>query len=96
MSKSILEAIFKGDLITWEQKALTTEKVQQLRGKMQREREYFLENMTLHQQRSFDDYHCLVSDSIYEEIGNQEYRSFVLGILVGMDIMEQKQSILEG
>jgi 2-keto-3-deoxy-galactonokinase len=37
-----------------------------------------------------------VSDSIYEEIGNQEYRSFVLGILVGMDIMEQKQSILEG
>ena len=55
-----------------------------------------MKNMTLHQQRSFDDYHCLVSDSIYEEIGNQEYRSFVLGILVGMDIMEQKQSILEG
>ena len=37
MSKSILEAIFKGDLITWEQKALTTEKVQELRGKMQKE-----------------------------------------------------------
>lgn len=95
MSKSILEAIFKGDLPTWEQKAVTTESLQKLRGKMQKERDYFMENMTQHQQQSFDDYHCLVSNSIYEEISNHEYNSYIIGILVGMEIIEQKQSILE-
>lgn len=95
MVSSILNAIFKGDILPWEIKAVKTAKFQDLERKIDLEREHFEEEMSPHEKGRFDQYNCLISKRANEEISAYEYDLFMLGIIVGMEITEHKQNILE-
>ena len=92
MSTSILNAIFKGDLLPWEAKKIETQKFEELKRKIELERDHFEEEMSPHEKARFDQYNCLLSERANVEIGTSEFDLFILGITVGIEIMEHKQS----
>lgn len=95
MSNTVTNAIFRGDLLPWETKAIKTPKHAELLRKIDLERVHFEEEMTPHEKGRFDQYNCLINERANEEINAVEYELFMLGIIVGMEIMEHKQNILE-
>lgn len=95
MLSTVINAIFKGEVLPWEPKSIKTLKHAELLRKIGLEREHFEEEMSPHEKGRFDQYNCLISERATEEIGTAEYDLFMLGIIVGMEIMEHKQKILE-
>lgn len=96
MSNTILNAIFNGDLLPWVGKPIKTAKYADVQRKISLERDHFEEDMSPHEKGRFDQYHCLIQERSDEEIDATEYDLFMLGISVGMEIMENKQNLLKG
>lgn len=95
MLSTVINAIFKGEVLPWEPKSIKTPRHAELLRKIEQERNHFEEEMSPHEKGRFDQYNCLISERATEEIGTAEYDLFMLGIIVGMEIMEHKQKILE-
>ena len=92
MSTSILNAIFKGSMLPWQSKTVNTQRMVELNRKIELERDHFEEEMSPHEKARFDQYDCLVCERANVEIGSSEFELFMLGITVGIEIMEHKQS----
>lgn len=95
MPETILNAIFKGNILPWESKAIKTPKFKELERNISLEHDHFEEPMSTHEKGRFDQYHCLLNERVSIEIRTSEFELFMLGINVGMEIMEHKQAILE-
>ncbi len=93
MNESVLNAIFHGRLFPWEGKPVTTPTQQDLTRKLELERNHFEETMSPYERGRFDQYHCLLEEHATQEIGSAEFDLFMLGIAVGIDIMEYKQTL---
>ncbi len=91
MSHSILKDIFLGSFIPWEHRIKDTEKYKELTKKIKFEYEYFCNNMSPSQAERFEKYHCLLNERESEGMINQLYQNFMLGIWVGIDIIEHRQ-----
>lgn len=94
MKKTILNAIFNGDLLPWEEKPIKSTKYVELQRKINLEREHFEEEMSPHEKGRFDQYHCLIQEKENMGIEATEYDLFMLGIATGIEIMQHKQSIM--
>ena len=91
----MINAIFKGEVLPWETKSIKTPRHAELLRKIDLEREHFEEEMSPHEKGRFDQYNCLINERANEKIGTAEYDLFMLGIIVGMEVVEHKQNILE-
>ena len=94
MTNTILHAIFTGELLPWEGKPIKTPRYKEMQRKISVERDHFEEEMLTHEKGRFDQYHCLLQERNDEEMGTDEYKMFMLGIAVGIEIIEHKQGLL--
>ncbi len=95
MCDVVLKAIFNGDILPWEQKISRSPVYKELSKKIEKEREFFMRDMSKEEKNRFDDYHCLLMERNSEEFNNCMFQNFMLGISVGMEIIEGKQKIIE-
>lgn len=95
MSKSILNAILKGNLLPWEEKFINTPKFNELIEKIDQDRTYFENNLSPNEQCRFDQYTCLITELGSEETASELSNIFLIGILLGMEIIEHKQDFLK-
>ena len=93
MSESILNLIFKGNLLPWEGKVISTPKMKVLNKKIEEEREHFEDQMTTHEKNRFDGYNCLLTNRNNEENSSEQFDNFMLGIMIGIEIIEHKQGL---
>lgn len=91
MKKSILQAVFEGDILPWELKYKRgTPENMELFHLLEAERAYFESSMTPEDKSRFDAYHSLYLSCIAEENDHGQYQSFLLGMCMGMDLMMEK------
>lgn len=75
-------------------KAVNTPAFQKLERKIEQERGHFEEDRSPHEKGRFDQYHCLFTERANEELSSEQFDVLMLGIIVGMELMEHKQDIL--
>ena len=94
ISKSILKLIVSGDLLLDESKFVSTPIIKELNKKIEKEQKYFEDKMDSDEKIRFDDYNDLLSHRTSEESSVIQFDNFMLGIIIGMEIMEHKQILI--
>ncbi|MFI3116303.1 MAG: hypothetical protein R3Y12_09220 [Clostridia bacterium] len=95
MNETILKAIFDGNFLIWEEKYIKTKITQELLEKINKNRAILTENMNLNEKSHFEDYECLLNALSAEQNSFSKYNSFILGIIVGLEISEHKNGLFE-
>ncbi len=95
MNDKILKEIFDGNIFPWEERSVRTPEITEMNKKIMREEEYFMSQMSERDKSRFDDLLSLLNARDGDSYSASRYKSFVMGIIVGMEIMEHKQSLLD-
>lgn len=93
MSYSIMEALFDGRIIPWERRANLTDERQEIEEKIQREKRYFIEKMSLDDCQRFEQLENLYNSAAHCEEVDTYSHGFTLGALLMVEVMEKKRVI---
>lgn len=94
MSYSMLEAIFNGKVIPWERKTIPTPHRKELENKIEIDRLYFIQKMSIDDGKRFEELHDRFMELTYEEELDVYSHGFTLGSLMMMEVMEKKGEII--
>ena len=94
MAYSIMEALFSGKVVPWGSRSPMSAERRALEKKIETEKRYFIEKMSLDDCQRFQALEKLFDDvALDEEIGIYSH-GFTLGSLLMMEVMENKEAIL--
>lgn len=89
MSYSIMEALFNGSVIPWERLGNMTDKRRAVEEKIQQEKRYFIEKMSLDDCQRFEQLENLYGEANHMEEVDTYSHGFTLGALLMMEVMEK-------
>jgi hypothetical protein len=89
-----MEALFDGRVIPWERRNTHTPERKELEAKIQNEKRYFIEKMSLDDCQRFEALEGLYNDSAFDEEVDIYSHGFTLGALLMLEIMEKKAGII--
>lgn len=91
MAYSIMEALFDGKVIPWERPADITAERKEIEKKIESERRYFVEKMSLDDCQRFEKLFDLFGKAAHCEDVDTYSHGFTLGTLLMLEIMEKKE-----
>jgi len=94
MSYSIMEALFDGRVIPWERRNVMSEERKAIEKKIEDEKRYFIEKMSLDDCQRFQALESLFSQAASDEEVEVYSYGFTLGALLMMEVMEKKEEII--
>ena len=94
MKYSIMEALFDGRVIPWERRSRMSDRRKGIEEKIQRERQYFIEKMSLDDSQRFARLEDLYNEATHDEETGIYSHGFTLGALLMQEVMEQKSEML--
>ena len=95
MTYSIMEALFVGRVIPWERYNLMSAERKALEEKIQKEKRYFIEKMSLDDCKRFEELEGLYNEAGLDEEVDIYSNGFTLGALLMMEVMAKKQEIID-
>jgi len=95
MTYSIMEALFVGRVIPWERHNLMSAERKALEEKIQKEKRYFIEKMSLDDCKRFEELEGLYNEAGLDEEVDIYSNGFTLGALLMMEVMAKKQEIID-
>lgn len=90
----IMEALFYGRIVPWERSNADTPERKALEEKIDREKRHFVEKMSMDDCKRFQDLESLYVQSAFDEQEQIYMHGFTLGALLMMEVMENKESII--
>jgi len=96
MSQSMIEALYDGTITIGEQRYTSSPKRKALAEKMENERRYFMEKMSLDDCQRFQALDGLHAEAAFEDEVRVYSYGFALGALLMIDVMEQKDAMVKG
>ncbi len=94
MPSSIMEALFDGKVIPWERRANLTEERREIERKIESEKRYFIEKMSLDDCQRFERLENLYGGAAHCEDVDTYTHGFTLGALIMLEVMEKKEEII--
>lgn len=94
MSYSIMEALFDGRVIPWERRNTMSAERQELANKIEDEKRYFVEKMSLDDCKRFEELEGLYNEAGLDEEVDIYSHGFTLGALLMLEVMEKKREII--
>lgn len=94
MSYSIMEALFDGRVIPWERRNTHTSERKALEEKIENEKRHFIEKMSIDDCKRFQDLENLLGNATFDEEVDIYSHGFMLGMLLMMEVMEKKDSVI--
>lgn len=94
MAYSIMEALFDGRIIPWERSSVHTPERMALEERIQKEKKYFVEKMSLDDCQRFQALEGLYSEAAFDEETGVYSHGFALGALLMLEVMEKKATII--
>ena len=90
MSYSIMEALFDGRVIPWERRNTNTSERKALEAKIENEKRYFIERLSLDDRKRFLNLENLYLDSAFDEEVEIYSHGFTLGALLTAEVLAKK------
>ena len=94
MPYSIMEALFNGKIIPWERRNANSAERKALEGRIESEKRYFLEKMSLDDCQRFNELENLYVKAAYDEEVEIYAHGFTLGALLMLEVTERKETII--
>jgi hypothetical protein len=92
--KSIMEALFDGQVIPWERRYRMSGERKAIEEKIQREKRYFMEKMSLDDCQRLEGLENLYNEAAHDEEIDIYSHGFTLGALLMQEIMEKKSEMM--
>lgn len=92
--KSMMEALFDGSVIPWERRANMTKERKAIEGKIENEKRYFVDKMSIDDCKRFAELEDLYIRAAHCEEVDTYSHGFTLGALLMMELMEKKEAII--
>ncbi|WP_050699219.1 DUF6809 family protein [Anaeromassilibacillus senegalensis] len=92
----IIEALFDGQIIPWERRADVTAEHRAVNKKIEDEKRYFMEKMSLDDCKRFQKLESLYETAVHCEDVDLYAHGFTLGTLLMLEVLEKKESLLNG
>lgn len=94
MRESILKNILYGRFSIGDSRPITSERFQNLETKINIDRDEIEKDMSKDSRRKLDRIFCMIQEKDGIEMEEAEYEHFMLGLLVGMELSEYKDYLL--
>lgn len=94
MLYSIMEALFDGGIIPWERRRRMSKERKAIEEKIQREKRYFVEKMSLDDCQRFEALEALYGEAAHDEETDTYAHGFTLGAMLMLEVMEKKSDML--
>lgn len=94
MAYSIMEALFDGRVIPWERRNVMSAERKALEKKIEDEKRYFIQKMSLDDCQRFQAFVDLLSAAGLDEEVDVYSHGFTLGTLLMLEVMEKKGEII--
>lgn len=94
MTYSIMAALFDGRIIPWERRSRMTDERRAIEEKIQREKRYFIEKMSLDDCQRFERLEALYGEAAHHEEIEIYTHGFTLGALLMQEVLESKEVII--
>jgi len=94
MSYSIMEALFSGRIVPWERRVPMTTESRKIADKIENEKRYFMEKMSLDDYQRLETLEDLYAEAAFEEETDTYSHGFTLGALLMQEVMEKKQAMI--
>lgn len=94
MTYSIMEALFDGRIIPWERRSVMSEERREIEKKIEDEKRYFIQKMSLDDCKRFEELQGLFSDAAFDEEVDIYSHGFTLGALLMLEVMGKKGEII--
>ena len=95
MSYSIMEALFDGMVIPWERRNAESVERKALGQKIESEKRYFLEKMSLDDCHRFQTLENLFAEALFVDEVAIYSHGFTLGALLMLEVSEKKAEIID-
>ena len=95
MSYSVVEALFDGRIIPWERRSAPNPERRARAEKIEREKGYFMEKMSLDDCKRFQELEAMYIDGTYEEEIQIYTHGFTLGAMLMLEVMGKKETIID-
>lgn len=92
--QSIIEALFDGKIIPWERRSIHTPERKALEEKIEKEKKYFTQKMSLDDCKRFEELENLYQEVAFDEELGIYSHGFTLGALLLMEVMRKKEDII--
>lgn len=92
---SIMEVLFNGRYIPWERRGHMTEERREIEEKIQREKRYFIEKMSLDDCQRFEKLENLYGNATHMEEVDIYSHGFALGVLLTLEVMETRERMTD-
>lgn len=93
--KNIMAVLFDGRVIPWERRCRMSDERRAIEEKIQSEKRYFIEKMSLDDCQRFERLENLYSEAAHDEETDIYSHGFTLGALMMMEVMEKKSEMLD-
>ena len=90
MKYSIMEALFDSRIIPWERRSRMSDVRRAIEEKIQKEKRYFIEKMSLDDCQRFETLENLYGDAAHDEDNDIYTYAFTMGALLMQEVMEKK------
>lgn len=94
MQKSIMKALFNGGVIPWERRNTHTPERRELETKIENEKRYFIEKMSLDDCQRFEKLETLYQDAAFDEETDIYTHGFTLGAMLMIEVMANKDEMI--
>lgn len=94
MNKSIMAALFDGRVIPWERRNTHTPERRALEAKIEDEKRYFIEKMSLDDCQRFEKLETLYQDAAFDEETEIYSYGFTLGATLMLEVMQHRDKII--
>ncbi len=92
----MMEALFDGRIIPWERRADITAEYRAINKKIENEKRYFMEKMSLDDCKRFQELEGLYETAAHCEDADLYAHGFTLGTCLMLEVLEKKESLLDG
>ncbi|MCL2544874.1 MAG: hypothetical protein FWE77_03025 [Clostridia bacterium] len=96
MFQSIMEALYNGALTPGERPYASSPNRQALEDKMEHEKRYFMQKMSLDDCQRFQALDGLHAEAAFEHEAQVYSNGFALGTLLMIEVMERKEAMIKG
>ena len=94
MPYSIMEALFDGRIIPWERRANMTAEYKAILQKIESERHYFIDKMSLDDSQRFQKLEDLFGSAGHCEEVEIYSHGFTLGAMLMLEVLQKKEAII--
>lgn len=95
MCNEMLKALLLGNILPYEGRNHKTPKILELYEQITKERDHFEETMSRSECSRFDNYHALINARNGLECDEEYLDILVIGISIGMELVEHRQQLLQ-